>query len=127
MAIFDKILGKKETGRKPAVEAKKEKTAETPKSSADFASGIGILGHPHITEKSVWLSESGTYIFRVHPGANKVEIRRAVEKRYGVGVVRVNIVKAKSKTRMIGRREGHRPGYTKAVVTVRPGNTINFE
>ena len=90
-----------------------------------------ILKKPLITEKASALSEkSGKYTFLVEKKANKVEIKKAVEKMYGVNVEEVNtlIIATKpknrnTKTRVISGRKG---SYKKAIVKVAAGETIDF-
>lgn len=86
-----------------------------------------ILIAPILTEKSTRLSEEGRhYSFRVASGANKIEIRKAVEARYpGIEIkeVRTMIVRGKRRRQMTKRGlvKGQRPSYKKAVVTLRTG------
>ena len=90
-----------------------------------------ILKKPLITEKASALSEkSGKYTFLVEKKANTVEIKKAVEKMYGVNVEEVNtlIIASKpknrnTKTRVISGRKG---SYKKAIVKVAAGETIDF-
>ena len=56
-----------------------------------------VLVKPTITEKSTLLQESGKYTFQIAPRANKVEVKEAVEKNFGVTVLDVNITKLKGK------------------------------
>ncbi len=90
-----------------------------------------ILIKPIISEKAEQLSESrNQYSFVVNRKANKVEIRKAVEQFYNVTVQSVNtmIVPGKNKTRTTrsGMLRGRVPGYKKAVVTLAPGEEIDF-
>ncbi|MGC9356716.1 MAG: 50S ribosomal protein L23 [Anaerolineae bacterium] len=85
-----------------------------------------IIIRPIVTEKSESLKWQGKYTFEVHPGANKTEIKRAVERIYEVDVESVNtmIMPAKIST-MRGRRVSvRRPAWKKAVVTVALGQRI---
>jgi large subunit ribosomal protein L23 len=90
-----------------------------------------ILIKPIITEKAEMLSENlGKYSFVVHSGANKIEVRNAVEEMYGVTVDSVNtmIMPAKIKNRMTrsGVLKGRVSGYKKAIVTLADGEEIDF-
>ena len=86
-----------------------------------------ILIAPILTEKSTRLTEEGRhYSFRVASGANKIEIRQAVEARYpeiDIKEVRTMIVRSKRRRQMTKRGlvKGQRPSYKKAVVTLRSG------
>jgi large subunit ribosomal protein L23 len=76
------------------------------------------------------LNEKGKYGFIVDSDANKVQIRQAVEKQYGVNVEKVSTlnVMGKKKTRYTktGILSGRRPGYKKAIVTLAQGEVIDF-
>ena len=85
-----------------------------------------VLLKPTITEKSTLLQESGKYTFQVSPRANKVEVKEAVEKNFGVTVMDVNITKLHGKVKRYGARMSKRPNVKKAVVTLKPGDRINI-
>lgn len=87
---------------------------------------IGVLTSPHQTEKATAGSAMGWYTFRVRPDANKITVRRAVEERYGVGVDRVRMLASRSKAVRLGRISGATPGFKKAMVKVREGQSIEF-
>jgi len=129
MAIFDKILRKEPKKKEPTKAATEVRVPERSSHShgVKLAAGIGVISSPHITEKSSLGVQRGTYVFRVREGSNKVAIRKAVAERYGVTVVSVNIVKQHGKKRRVGRREGTKSGFTKAVVTIRSGDSIEIE
>jgi len=75
-----------------------------------------------VTEQSMDLREAGKYVFQVHPDANKIEIRRAVEQLYDVKVKSVNVMNRLGKRKRAGRaRAGFRPDWKKAVVTLAQG------
>jgi large subunit ribosomal protein L23 len=57
--------------------------------------------------------------------ANKIEIRKAVEELFKVKVLAVNTIRLKGKRKMVGRREGVRPQWKKAIVTLAPGEKIS--
>ncbi|MEE9372509.1 MAG: 50S ribosomal protein L23 [Saprospiraceae bacterium] len=90
-----------------------------------------ILIKPLITEKTENISESGgKYTFKVNKKANKLEVRKAVEDMYNVSVDAVNtmIVPGKSKVRNTksGVQKGRKPSFKKAIVTLSPGEEIDF-
>ncbi|MCB0495701.1 MAG: 50S ribosomal protein L23 [Cyclobacteriaceae bacterium] len=91
---------------------------------------MSVLKRPIITEKVSSQNESGKYGFVVDINANKVEIKKAVEKMYGVTVADVNTMKyaGKSKTRYTKSRviSGKTSAYKKAIVTVADGEVIDF-
>ena len=85
-----------------------------------------VLG-PVVTEKGTLVSEVGNQVvLRVHPQANKVEIRRAVEQLFGVRVEGVRTSRVLGKTRRVGRHVGRRPTWKKAYVTLAEGQSIEF-
>ncbi len=90
-----------------------------------------ILVKPIISEKSELLSGNlGHYSFIVHKKANKVEIRKAVEKMYSVNVDSVNTMimpkKAKTRNTKSGVQKGNRSSYKKAIVKLSAGEEIDF-
>jgi len=91
---------------------------------------MSILKKPLVTEKVSALNEKGKYGFYVDINANKVEIKKAVEKQYGVTVASVNTssVMGKQKTRYTkaGVLAGRKPNYKKAIVTLAEGEVIDF-
>lgn len=91
---------------------------------------MSVLKKPLITEKVSAQNESGKYGFIVDINANKVEIKKEVEKMYGVTVESVNTMKyqGKQKSRYTKTRvvSGRTTGFKKAVVTVAEGEVIDF-
>ncbi len=85
-----------------------------------------VLVKPTITEKSTLLQESGKYTFQIAQGANKVEVKQAVESNFGVTVLDVNITKLRGKKKRYGPRIKQRPDIKKAVVTLQQGDRINL-
>ena len=91
---------------------------------------MSVLKKPLITEKVSTLNESGKYGFIVDKNANKVEIKKEVEKMYGVTVESVNTMRyqGKQKSRYTKSKvvSGRTSGYKKAIVTVADGEVIDF-
>ena len=85
-----------------------------------------VLIKPTITEKSTLLQESGKYTFHIAPKANKVQVKEAVERNFGVTVLDVNITKLHGKKKRYGARITQRPDTKKAVVTLKQGDRINI-
>jgi len=85
-----------------------------------------VLVKPTITEKSTLLQETGKYTFQVNGGANKIEVKEAVEKNFDVTVLDVNITKLHGKKKRYGPRVKQRPDTKKAVVTLKQGDRINL-
>lgn len=79
-----------------------------------------------ITEKTHALKELGNKVtFKVAVKANKIEIRKAVEDIFKVKVLRVNTIRMRGKKKRMGRTEGVRPDWKKAIVTLAPGEKIS--
>ncbi len=85
-----------------------------------------VLVKPLITEKSTLLQEEGKYVFHVAPRSNKVQIREAVQKSFGVVVIDVNILKVRGKLKRYGPKLSRTPDIKKAIVTLRPGDRIQL-
>ncbi len=85
-----------------------------------------ILLAPVVSEKSYGLIEDDKYSFKVHPDAHKTQIRQAVEQLFSVHVERVNVLKVQSKPKRRGTIRGRRPGWKKAIVKIRKGETIEI-
>ena len=83
-----------------------------------------ILLKPIITEKTSAMMQDNKYTFKVALGANKVEIRQAVEAIFKVKVISVNTIRVCGKTKRMGKSEGKRSDYKKAIVKLATGNTI---
>ena len=83
-----------------------------------------VLLAPVVSEKSYSLIADRKYSFRVHPDAHKTQIRQAVEELFEVKVERVNISQVKPKPKRRGLHRGKRPGWKKAIVQLREGDTI---
>jgi large subunit ribosomal protein L23 len=83
-----------------------------------------ILIAPVVSEKSYSLISDRKYTFRVHEDAHKTQIRQAVEQLFEVHVTAVNVSKVQSKPKRRGLTRGRRPGWKKAIVQVREGETI---
>ena len=85
-----------------------------------------ILIAPVVSEKSYRLITDRKYTFRVHEDAHKTQIRQAVEELFGVKVARVNVIKMQPKPKRRGVTRGTKPGWKKAVVQLREGETIEI-
>ena len=85
-----------------------------------------IIKGPIITEKSNDLLENeGKYTFKVAVEANKVEIKQAIEAIFNVKVLDINTVKVLPKRRRVGKYEGYRPAYKKAIVKLAKDDKID--
>jgi large subunit ribosomal protein L23 len=124
----------KKPAKKVSVEGKpdqKAKPIETgPQQSRPKASLGGFsyeaIKQPHISEKATYLADSNKYTFEVSPNYNKHEIKSAVEGVYGVKVLSVNIIKIPAKKRRLGKTQGFRKAFKKAIVTIKEGQKIEI-
>ena len=86
-----------------------------------------VLRRPLVTEKSTAILQvQNKYAFEVDEKANKSQIKQAVEKAFKVNVSAVNVITMPGKTRRVGRRQVQTPPWKKAVVTLKPGDKIEF-
>jgi large subunit ribosomal protein L23 len=85
-----------------------------------------VLLAPVVSEKSYELIGQRKYAFRVHPDAHKTQIRQAVEELFEVRVQAVNVIKVQPKPKRRGLIRGTRPGWKKAIVQLREGDTIEI-
>jgi large subunit ribosomal protein L23 len=127
--IFDFLKKKGKPALKEKKETKGEKPVDKPKEEQrvlgpKLARAPELLLSPQITEKATWLAEKNQYIFKVFPTANKTEIKKAVESLYRVKVVGVKIIKVPSKRRRLGKSQGWKKGYKKAIIRVKEGQKI---
>ena len=85
-----------------------------------------ILIRPVVSEKSYEQIQQNRYTFKVHKDAHKTQIRQAVEELFDVSVVSVNVVKVQPKPKRRGLIKGTRPGWKKAVVQLKAGDSIEI-
>jgi large subunit ribosomal protein L23 len=86
-----------------------------------------IIKRPLITERGTHLREKeNKYFFEVAQGANKLEIKRAIESLFRVHVTSVHTISLRGKEKKVGRFAGKTSDWKKAVVTLREGDSIDF-
>jgi len=86
-----------------------------------------IIKKPLFTEKGAFLKESENKVLvEVDSGANKLEIKKAVEQIFKVKVEKVSTVSVKGKIRTYGRFSGRRPDRKKAIITLKKGEKLDF-
>ena len=132
MAFLD-IFKRKE--KKPEKKVEKEEVKEIAKQpvkkvakgkKAEDSSIYAAIDHQHISEKASNLMSLNKYTFKVFPRANKDMVRKAIEKLYGVKVKSVNMITLPSKSVRLGRHEGVKGGFKKAIITLHKGHTIEI-
>ena len=85
-----------------------------------------VIIRPVVSEKTFVLAEAGKYTFRVHDRAHKTQIRQAIEQLFDVKVVAVRTAFVKSKPKRRGQTASKTRHWKKAIVQVRPGDTIQI-
>jgi large subunit ribosomal protein L23 len=85
-----------------------------------------VLISPVVSEKSYGQIVQNRYTFRVHADAHKTQIRQAVEELFEVKVLNVNIVKVQPKPKRRGMTRGTKKGWKKAIVQLKPGDSIEI-
>jgi len=83
-----------------------------------------ILKQPHISEKAAGLKSVGKYVFKVFNKATKVDIKNAIRQLYNVEVEGINIIRIPSKRRRLGKYQGRKSGFKKAIITLKKGQKI---
>jgi large subunit ribosomal protein L23 len=86
-----------------------------------------VVVRPVISEKAdTQRDEGGAYAFEVHPGANKFEIKKAIETIYKVPVEEVRTVVVRGKFKRVGTTSGQKKNWKKAMVKLKAGHRINL-
>ena len=81
---------------------------------------------PNITEKSTSLSEFNKVVFKVNKGASKKAIKKSIEKIFKVTVIKINTINLKGKTKLVKNKKAFKPGFKKAIVTLKKGQSIDL-
>ncbi|MBI2062745.1 MAG: 50S ribosomal protein L23 [Candidatus Yanofskybacteria bacterium] len=128
MALFSKNKKEKKESRKEEGQKNVEQVLPVSPSlpKGENAHSYSVILYPHITEKGALLGQDNKYLFKVAVGADKTEIKKAIESLYKVAVQKINVLYAHSKLRRVGRHEGHKPGFKKAIVTLKEGSKIDI-
>ncbi len=124
-----------QSSAKPSTRHKKSSEIVAPVAVVEQSHGKNILANsflvaPHISEKASMLQEvheggnGPSYVFRVANKSNKQLLKKAIEARYDVNVVSVRVINTSSKEVRRGKVVGHKPGYKKAIITLKLGDTI---
>lgn len=115
----------KKVTRKKKTEKTEKKAGEGEKSStAKSAQKAGIS--PHVTEKATFLNAQNAYVFKIEPSFNKIMVREAVKKAYGVTPLKVSIINIPPRMVFIRGRKSEKLGHKKAVVYLKKGETIKI-
>ena len=81
---------------------------------------------PFVTEKSTNLSELNKIVFKVPSNANKVNIKKNIEKIFKVNVTKINITNKQNRSKLTRGRKVKVSGYKKAIITLKKGQTIDL-
>ena len=81
---------------------------------------------PTITEKATSLSELNKVVFKVNKGASKNSIKKSIEKIFKVNVIKINTINLRAKTKLVRNKKSRKPGYKKAIVTLKKGQSIDL-
>ena len=101
----------------PSVKTKPKKVSEM---------AYRVLKTPQVTEKATDLVKQNKYVFKVFAEANKKDIKKTIEDLYGVDVLDVKTINVPPKQRKLGRIEGWRKGYKKAIIKIKEGQKIEL-
>lgn len=121
----DVLVGKKET-KEEKESLKKKKSPKTTFEKVDIGDAHRVVVSPLVSEKATDLVSYNQYVFKVRNCANKVEVKKAISRLYGVIVTDVRIINIPKKRRRLGRSEGYKSGYKKAVVSLKKGDKIEI-
>ena len=81
---------------------------------------------PLVTEKSTNLSEQNKIIFKVHPRANKINLKKNIEKIFKVNVTKINIINKQNRTKITRGKKVKITGFKKAIITLKKGQSIDL-
>lgn len=85
-----------------------------------------IIIEPLLTEKSNVLKERHVFVFKVHILANKIQIKQAIQKLYGVTPLSCRTITVHGKTKRQGRFVGKTSSFKKAIITLKQGDSISI-
>lgn len=120
----------KKAEKKPIekVKTEAEPKKELPQSAKPRKGVIKVspkaLKSPHVTEKATFLQDQNSYVFKVYSNTTKPEIKKSIEEVYGVNVLKVRTINVPRKKKRLGRTIGFQPGYKKAIITIKKGQSI---
>lgn len=123
-----KEKAEKKNQESETVKTGEEGAAKMPKPAEEEMAGrtAYVLRAPHITEKGARLGHQNQYVFRIAEHATKTDIASAFRSLYGMQPLRVRMISLPRKPRRLGRTQGFKAGYRKAIVTLPKGKTIEM-
>ena len=81
---------------------------------------------PMVTEKSTNLSEQNKIVFKVPTGANKINLKKNIEKIFKVNVTKINIINKQNRTKLTKGKKVQVSGFKKAIITLKKGQSIDL-
>ena len=123
MAIFKSKKLKENT--EPEKKEETEKKIER-KTAKILPIAWRILKAPYISEKATEMAKEDKYIFQVVDKSNKNEIKNSIEELYKVNVTGVNVIKVSRKRKRLGKYQGWKKGFKKAIVQIKKGQKIDI-
>jgi len=86
-----------------------------------------VLRAPKMSEKTLSLKEEANqFAFEVDQRANKIQIKESIEKSFKVSVLKVRTMNVRGKKKRLGRYQGLKSSWKKAIVTLKEGDTIEY-
>ena len=82
--------------------------------------------YPVVTEKSTNLSEQNKIVFKVPSRANKINLKKNIEKIFKVNVIKINIINKQRRKKLIKGKKVNIQGYKKAIITLKKGQSIDL-
>jgi large subunit ribosomal protein L23 len=126
MSIFKKLFRDKKKKEEAVKKEEKKEEKTAPVLEIGQVSKDIILG-PVLSEKARKLAQVGQYVFYVKPKANKVEIKKEIEKLFSVKVKEVRTMNYPKRLRGVTRLPSMRPRFKKAIVKLESGSIPIFE
>lgn len=121
------IFTKKKSAKEPSVTSQKEEKQVPKENRGKISAAISLLiKRPHPSEKAVLMHNDRQYVFVVEKAATKTTVQSAIESIYDVSVEKVRVINMPGKTKRLGVSKGWRPGYKKAIVTLKKGDKIEL-
>ena len=87
---------------------------------------LDVIISPNVTEKSTSLSEYNKVVFKVRRDAKKQFIKKSIEKIFKVNVIKINTINLRGKNKIIRGKKSFKPGFKKAIVTLKKGQSIDL-
>jgi len=119
-------VGKTETPAKRGTTASTHTRAKHQSTKkGDAAAGFGIMVSPLVSEKTAHIGTFDTYAFVVNQKTNKIEVKKAFKKMYGVNPIRVTSINVAARQKRFGRVTGTQSGFKKVFIRVPKGSVVN--